>query len=206
MEGYVYILSNPVMPGLVKIGFTTEDDINVRLSGLFQTGVPVPFDVEYACRIPDCKKVERALHRAFHPQRTHARREFFNIEPDQAIAILELFEAIDLTSDVIRRGQENALPEDIAATKKARKRRPNMNFFEMGLAKGDVIQYIPSLSDDMPITVTIEEEKKVRFLGETRSPSSVTTELRETDYQVQPGPYWTTTIGDLSDLYERTYG
>ena len=35
-----------------------------------------------------------------------------------------------------------------------------MNFFEMGLAKGDVIQYIPSLSDDMPITVTIEEEKK----------------------------------------------
>ena len=69
-----------------------------------------------------------------------------------------------------------------------------------------MIQYIPSLSDDMPIAVTIEEEKKVRFLGEIRSLTSVTTELRETDYQVQPGPYWTTTIGDLSDLYERTYG
>ena len=122
MEGYVYILSNPVMPGLVKIGFTTEDDINVRLSGLFQTGVPVPFDVEYACRIPDCKKVERALHRAFHPQRTHARREFFNIEPDQAIAILELFEAIDLTSDVIRRGQDKTR---FRRTSPRRKRREN---------------------------------------------------------------------------------
>ena len=205
MEGYVYILSNPVMPGLVKIGFTTEDDINVRLNGLFQTGVPVPFDVEYACRIPDCKKVERALHRAFHPQRTHARREFFNIEADQAIAILELFEAIDLTVDVIRRGEETAAPEDVAATKKARKRRPPMNFLEMGLERGDEIQYIPSLSEESPVVATIEEEKKVRFQGEVRSLTSVTTELRDTAYQVQPGPYWTSAKGDLSDLYEATY-
>lgn len=205
MEGYVYILSNPVMPGLVKIGFTTEDDINVRLNGLFQTGVPVPFDVEYACRIPDCKKVERALHRAFHPQRTHARREFFNIEADQAIAILELFEAIDLTVDVIRRGEETAAPEDIAATNKARKRRPPMNFLEMGLGKGDTIQYIPSLSEDVPVMATIDDEKKVMFRGEIRSLTSVTTELRDTAYNVQPGPYWTSAKGDLSDLYEATY-
>lgn len=205
MEGYVYILSNPVMPGLVKIGFTTEDDINVRLNGLFQTGVPVPFDVEYACRIPDCKKVERALHRAFHPQRTHARREFFNIEAYQAIAILELFEAIDLTVDVIRRGEETAAPEDVAATKKARKRRPPMNFFEMGLERGDEIHYIPSLSEENHVNATIEEEKKVLYHGEVRSLTSVTTELRDTDYQVQPGPYWTSAKGDLSDLYEATY-
>ena len=107
-EGYVYILSNPVMPGIVKIGFTTQDDINTRLAGLFTTGVPVPFEVEYACRIPDCQKVERALHRAFHPQRVHEKREFFEIEADQAISILELFEGIDLTSDVIRTSQSSA--------------------------------------------------------------------------------------------------
>ena len=95
----VYVLSNSAMPGLVKIGRTAHDDPQARLSQLYTTGVPVPFDIEYACRVPNATEVERALHAAFAPQRINPRREFFEIDPDQAIAILKLLNVEDATSD-----------------------------------------------------------------------------------------------------------
>ena len=46
LNGYVYILSNPWMPNLIKIGFTTRD-IQERLAELNSaTGVPEPFIIE----------------------------------------------------------------------------------------------------------------------------------------------------------------
>ena len=39
----VYVLTNPAMPGLVKIGRTDQDDANTRIAQLYTTGVPVPF-------------------------------------------------------------------------------------------------------------------------------------------------------------------
>ncbi len=46
--GIVYLLTNPVMPGLVKIGMTTQEDIDKRMKVLYTTGVPVPFECQYA--------------------------------------------------------------------------------------------------------------------------------------------------------------
>lgn len=43
-SGIVYVLSNPAMPGLVKIGKTTRGSVDARLSELYSTGVPVPFE------------------------------------------------------------------------------------------------------------------------------------------------------------------
>ena len=62
--GIVYVLSNRAMPGLVKIGMTTRPELDTRLKELYTTGVPVPFDVEYACEVKasDCNKIEKALH------------------------------------------------------------------------------------------------------------------------------------------------
>ena len=80
--GIVYLLTNPVMPGLVKIGMTTRDDIDARLKELYTTGVPVPFECQFACKVDkkDCVKIEHALHTAFAPQRVNANREFFRIQ------------------------------------------------------------------------------------------------------------------------------
>lgn len=49
-HGLVYVLSNRVMPGLVKIGMTTRSEIDARLRELYTTGVPVPFDIYYPWR------------------------------------------------------------------------------------------------------------------------------------------------------------
>lgn len=90
--GIVYLLTNPVMPGLVKIGMTTQEDIDKRMKELYTTGVPVPFECKFACKVKksDCLKIEKALHKAFEPQRINQNREFFRINVDQAQAILEL--------------------------------------------------------------------------------------------------------------------
>ncbi|MYF88497.1 MAG: GIY-YIG nuclease family protein, partial [Boseongicola sp. SB0676_bin_33] len=55
--GIVYVLTNEAMPGLVKIGRTTQDDPRVRMDQLYNgaSGVPVPFDCVLAMRAEDIK-------------------------------------------------------------------------------------------------------------------------------------------------------
>ncbi len=67
MEGIIYLLTNPAMPDIVKIGKTSRIDIKVRIAELYSTGVPLPFDCVYASRVNDIDKVEKALHTAFNP-------------------------------------------------------------------------------------------------------------------------------------------
>ena len=49
----VYVLTNPAMPGLVKIGKTTQLEVEERMKQLYGTGVPVPFDCSFACQVKD---------------------------------------------------------------------------------------------------------------------------------------------------------
>lgn len=63
--GLVYVLTNPAMPGLTKIGMTTAEDVSSRLNQLYTTGVPVPFECAYACQVKNCVQVEAAFHLAF---------------------------------------------------------------------------------------------------------------------------------------------
>ena len=113
-NGIVYLLTNPVMPGLVKIGMTTQEDIDKRMKELYTTGVPVPFECKFACRVKksDCLKIEKALHKAFDPQRVNQNREFFRINVEQAQAILELFHHEDVTEDVSEEIQNDLTDED----------------------------------------------------------------------------------------------
>ena len=114
--GIVYLLTNPVMPGLVKIGMTTQEDIDKRMKELYTTGVPVPFECKFACKVKksDCLKIEKALHKAFDPQRINQNREFFRINVEQAQAILELFHHEDVTEEVTDEIQNDLTDEDKA--------------------------------------------------------------------------------------------
>lgn len=85
--GLVYILTNTSMPGLVKIGRTTRE-VDVRASELWQTGVPTPFEVYYCCSTLDCVQLEAFVHGALHSKRVSRSREFFRVEPEQAVATL----------------------------------------------------------------------------------------------------------------------
>lgn len=201
--GIVYLLTNPAMPGLVKIGMTTREDIDARMRELYSTGVPVPFECQFACRVKkvDCAKIEHALHTAFEPQRVNANREFFRINVGQARAILELFHHEDVTSEVEDEIQNDLTADDKAATEKVKVRRPPLNFYEMGLQKGDVLRY----AHDESVTCSVESEKKIVFNGEVTSLTAVTTSLKHSKYQIQPTPHWYFKERLLTDIYDETY-
>jgi hypothetical protein len=88
-KGYVYILANPSMPGLVKIGKTVRCP-QQRAAELQQTGVPTPFTVCHSVFSPDCGALEASVHRALASRRVSTAREFFACEAREAgIALLE---------------------------------------------------------------------------------------------------------------------
>ncbi|MFC4994263.1 GIY-YIG nuclease family protein [Rubritalea tangerina] len=198
-QGIVYVLTNPVMDGLVKIGKTSRDEVQTRLNELYSTGVPVPFECAYAARVEDYSKVERAFHQAFGPYRINSKREFFKIEADQAIALLRLMALEDVTPSII----EEATKVDSETQKSSKKviRRPNQNFLEMGLKIGDTITF--SQGDE---TAVIASGRKVLFRGEEVSLTYVTkTLLNDGAYDVAPGGYWYYGDRSLRDIYNETY-
>lgn len=83
-RGYVYILTNPSMPGLVKIGKTTRDpeDRAHEVSGA--TGVPTPFDVYGSFYSMDCDYLEGWAHERLADSRVSLNREFFKISAQDA--------------------------------------------------------------------------------------------------------------------------
>jgi hypothetical protein len=197
----VYVLSNPAMEGLVKIGKTTQSDIANRMRQLYTTGVPLPFECEYACRVDDCSKVEKAFHLAFGNSRINSSREFFQIEPERVISILQLLSVEDVTPQVEDYLSEDVTIEEKASAKKMKSnRRPNMNFIEMGIPVGATLKY---KEDD--IQVTVAEEKKVNYNGNISSLTGVTREIMGLDYSVQPAPHWTYDGRALTDIYNETY-
>ena len=62
--GFVYILSNASMPGLLKIGYTTRT-VQQRVQELNRpTAVPTPFEIEAYFRSDGPEAHERRVHQA----------------------------------------------------------------------------------------------------------------------------------------------
>jgi len=85
--GHVYIMLNPSMPGIVKIG-RTRDQTKARARQLYSTGVPKEFVVLWQELVHDSDEVEEELHERFQAARVNPRREFFEIEPQEVIRAL----------------------------------------------------------------------------------------------------------------------
>ncbi|MGA9865426.1 MAG: GIY-YIG nuclease family protein [Acetobacteraceae bacterium] len=78
--GWVYVLTNPAMPGRVKIGCTsrTPEVRAARLSD--KTAVPEPFAVAWAAAVTDHRAVESIVHDRLGRCRPNANREFFTCD------------------------------------------------------------------------------------------------------------------------------
>lgn len=201
--GIVYVLTNSAMPDLVKIGMTTRDNVDARMKELFTTSVPVAFECEFACKVEDCTKVEKALHIAFAPNRIHPQREFFKIAPEQAIAILKLFDKGDITKELNSEIDDDLNETDKQARTKLKiNRRPPLNFRDMEIPIGAKLQYT---KEDEIIEVEVCTDRKVLYKGEETSLTAVTQDLLGLDYAVQPTKYWTYNGKNLQDVYNEIY-
>lgn len=86
--GYIYILSNGAMPGLLKIGITSRD-VQERVQELSSsTGVPHAFEIEYYCLTRDPEKIEEEVHERFSSYRKKG-KEFFSVSIEEAVRMID---------------------------------------------------------------------------------------------------------------------
>jgi len=199
----VYVLTNSAMPGLIKIGHTTQDEVDLRMRQLFSTGVPVPFECAFACRVPDANIVERALHHAFGQTRINPTREFFRIEPERVISILKLLHVEEITEQLEKSIEADATQADLQAAEQLKKsRRPRMDFVELGVPLGTVLVY-----RDGRTQATVLTSKTVLFEGNECSLTMATRKVqgKPEDYPLQPAPYWTYNGSTLKEIYDNVY-
>lgn len=90
-SGFIYVMSNDSMPGLLKIG-TTKHHPSQRAAELYQTGVPDPFVIEFAILSSNARDLEKRVHAALNYCRFNQSREFFRIDISDAIlCVVNLF-------------------------------------------------------------------------------------------------------------------
>lgn len=170
--GIVYCLTNPAMPGLVKIGLVrtaTVDALRNRMSVLYRpSGVPLPFELHYAVVVDDTGRMEKLLHDTFADIRENPRKEFFRIDAERVVAAMQL-----------TRGEEIAIPDspddstdpaisqaDIDARNRARmrenKRLSAFNFSDAKILPGEKLAFVR----DESVTAEVLNNKKIKFEGE----------------------------------------
>lgn len=103
-EGYVYVLSNPAMPGLIKVGRSIHGG-RARAAQIYQTGTPQPFVLEFEVFVKNSAEVERQVHDGLSAHRVNNGREFFSVsvkDAVEAVAIcaLDRFGATVIQTDV----------------------------------------------------------------------------------------------------------
>jgi hypothetical protein len=191
------------MPGLVKIG-QTSNEIHNRLQELNTTGVPFPFECLYACEVEDRKLVEASLHKAFYPYRVNPRREFFELDPEQAIVILRLFSKKDVTPAVAAEINRSVSTAEKEASENYKKKRPPLNFAQMGIPIGAKLIFTYG---DIDVEAFVSSDRKVKTADgeDEKSLSQLTREILDLDYNVQPTRYWSYEGKSLNAYYNETY-
>lgn len=81
--GYVYILSNPAMPNMLKIGYTAIHP-SKRIKQLDTTGVPEKFSLEFALRSDFARRIEAQAHRLLDDKKVRKNREFVKMSVSEA--------------------------------------------------------------------------------------------------------------------------
>lgn len=88
--GFIYILSNPSMPGLLKVGLTTNS-VHQRVTELNTTGVPTRFKSERIFEIEEryLRQVEKSVHDSFKSNGAHHGKEFFRVDLETCVRCVE---------------------------------------------------------------------------------------------------------------------
>lgn len=90
--GWLYVITSPSLPGLCKIGCTRRLNPSIRVRELSSSSLPEPYHAHCFVFSDDCFELESQVHQYFDKERVNPDREFFHIEPKEAIDVLrEIF-------------------------------------------------------------------------------------------------------------------
>lgn len=94
--GWLYVISSPSLPGLVKLGCTRRLNPALRVRELSSSSLPEPYHAHCFVFSDDCFELENNIHKYFNKERVNPDREFFRIEPKEAIDVLKEIFNVDV--------------------------------------------------------------------------------------------------------------
>jgi hypothetical protein len=108
--GYIYVITNRAMPGIVKIGYS--EDVNKRLNSLYSSNVPFPFEL-YATVEGVTQDADKLIHKMLPSSlRVNDSREFFNITPEYAYDILFQIAKVFGVTNRLKKWDESSTEDD----------------------------------------------------------------------------------------------
>lgn len=84
--GWVYIIANNAMPGIVNVGYTTKGSF-LRAKQLNGAGIPYNFQVMYEAFVVDPRAVEQAAHAILASK--HEGKEWFRCSQEEVMAAIK---------------------------------------------------------------------------------------------------------------------
>jgi hypothetical protein len=191
-HGYIYIMTNPALHDMVKIGYAT--DVEARRKQLSTTALPYDYEVYATYETPgnlEDKKLHALIDKLNPDLRVSKSREFFLMTPEDAYDLLETIATISGTTERLKRKKIQAGRQKI--------RKPPIDFKKCGIPIGAELVY----TDDPAIKVIVVDNRKVQFGDEITSLSAVVEQLK--NRSAVQGPLWFTYQGrPLIDIANET--
>lgn len=191
-KGYIYIMTNPALKGMVKIGYAT--DVETRRKQLSTTALPYDYEVyatyETSGNLED-KKLHKMIDNLNPDLRVSKSREFFVMSPEEAYELLESIAVISGTKDKLKKTK-------VVAKEKQIVRRPAIKFTDCGIPIGAELVF----TEDPTLTVKVVSDRKVEYNNEITSLSAIVSNIKGHSSQ---GPLFFTYNGKLlTDIAEET--
>lgn len=144
VPGYLYILTNPSMPGLVKVGRTERHPEDRRQELSLATGVPTPFHLDHWIFVSDCHQAEKDMHTQWAQAgyRVRQEREFFRRTVEEARADLDAYvqtHAVQPQAQAIRAALDQGFQWWRGDARTLRNTARALECFEQAAAMGDKV-------------------------------------------------------------------
>ncbi len=191
-KGYIYIMTNPALSDMVKIGYATN--VEARRKQLSTTALPYDYEVyatyETSGSLED-KKLHKLIDNLNSDLRVSKSREFFIMSPEDAYELLESIATISGTQDKLKKVKtEKCMEQNV--------KKPPVNFFKCGIPIGAELVFV----DDPKVVATVVSERKVQYNDEITSLSAIVRGIK--GYPIS-GPAYFTYKGKLvSDIAKET--
>ena len=203
-RGVVYVLSNPAMEGLLKIGSTKDgESLEKRMAALYNTSVPVPFRCEYAIRVGNATELEKRLHRVL-GGRVNPRREFHRLDIEDVISVLQgCGEDVTPAPGSPDSHGEGVSRSEVQSGRRILQRRPLLRFSDLGIRLGATLTASRRGSDEK---CTVVRDNDVMFRGKEMTWTNATKRLLgNPKWQPQPARHWRHKGRLLVEIYNEKY-
>lgn len=162
-KGYIYIMTNPALNDMVKIGYATN--VETRRKQLSTTALPYEYEVyatyETSGSLED-KKLHKLIDNLNPDLRVTKTREFFIMSPEAAYELLESIATISGTSGKLKKIKKST-------QKKQQVRKPPVNFAKCGIPVGAELVFV----EDPSVVATVVSDRKVQYKDEITSLSAI---------------------------------